>query len=108
MDIQLLNTKQEYSEALQLTEFELETSELNLIESQKQKRKGLTSYLHSIIKHDLKSKDAQEAYVIKSDAQYETVYYNYDINLHTYHRLLRQRENIIKLMSFDQSQMKLI
>ena len=102
-----LLTKEDYQKALMVIEGQLYEAFERLTASKKLMRQGYVESIKGIIKEDIKSKDCQQAYIVSKNAQYGAVFEIYDIHNEEYQRLLRIREDILKLMSFSQSEMKI-
>jgi len=103
-----LSTKQEYQEALEEITILIDKAVDDLNKSKSMKRMAMSECINLIIRNDLKSKDAQEAYIIESKPKYRVIFDCYDNHQERLNKLLRQREDILKLMSFSQSEMRLI
>ena len=105
-----LTTKQEYQEALELIEIELDKAIDRLNRDKSKKRELLSRHINLIARAELHSKEAQEAYVTANTQTEDAsvTYDNFDKHKEACNKLIRQRENVLKLMSYDQSEMKLI
>lgn len=103
-----LITKEDYQAALARVSMLLEEAAENLNKSKKQVRQCFAGNIRSMIKFDVKSKEAQIAYVISHHPDYAVIFDYYDENLEIYNRLLRLREDILRLMSFSQTELRSI
>jgi hypothetical protein len=103
-----LVTKQDYQIALCLINQQLEKAISDLNVSKKQFRSCYSEYINYFIRNDLKSKDTQIAYILKNKPQYEVIFDCLDDNQEEVNKLLRMRDDILKLMSMSQSELKLI
>lgn len=103
-----LLTKEDYQRALYSISMLLDEATGNLNTSKRQVRSCMSGSIRNMIKLDIKSKDAQVAYIISHHPEYEVIFNCYDDNLETYNRLLRLREDILKLMSFNQTEIRVM
>jgi hypothetical protein len=103
-----LLTKEDYQRALYTVSLEIEESVKKVNFTKKMMRKGFTANIKSFIREDIKSTQCQQAYIISKDAQYESVFELHDEHTEEYNHLLRLREDILKLMSMSQSEMKIV
>lgn len=103
-----LLTKDDFAQMLQQTEATLKEAINDLNKSRKQVRQCFSEYMHSIIQNDLKSRETQVAYIIKKNPDYIIIFDCFDDNTERVNRLLRVRENVHRLMSYSQTEMKLI
>lgn len=104
---ELLN-KEDYQRALYAVSLEIQEVVNKVNFTKKLIRKGFTANIKSFIREDIKSRECQQAYIISKDAQYESVFELYDQHYEELQHLLRLREDILKLMSMSQSELKLI
>lgn len=100
--------KEDYQRALYQVSIDIESCINKVNFTKKQVRKGFTENIKSFIREDIKSTACQQAYIISKNAQYESVFELYDQHIEEYNHLLRLREDILKLLSFSQSEMKII
>ena len=103
-----LIAKVEFQEVLSKIDQALDEATKNLNQSKKSIRACYTKYAKSIIQFDIKSKDLQIAYLVKSNPDYIALFDALDDNQSKVNRLQRQREDFLKLMSFSQSEMKIL
>jgi hypothetical protein len=103
-----LITKEDYQRALYTVSLEIEECIEKVNFSKKQIRNGLSAWMLHILREDIKSKELQQAFLIHKDASYGAIFDLYDIHLEEYNHKLRLREDILRLMSMSQSELKLI
>lgn len=102
-----LLTKEDFHRALRGAEELLKEASKNLLFSKKQIRQCYTRKIRTMLQHDIKNKECQIAFLISHNPDVEAVIENLEENQATYERLLRIRDDIIRLMSMTQSEMKI-
>lgn len=104
---EILITKDDYQRALYTLDWMIKQAFDDLSLSRKLVRRVYAENIKWIIKEDLKSRECQVAYIVYKHSHNEIIFETLEENQEKYNRLLRIREEVLRLMSFSQSEMKL-
>ena len=103
-----LNTKQDYQDALHEAREAIKKSGQVLNDLKKRIRQCRAKYINDIIRNDLKSNHTQEAYIIKSFPDSEILFELLDEEQESYNHLIREHEDIRRLLGISKEEMKIM